>query len=93
MECKISGIKKAKGGVAGPKARVHSPPPLEPFMGELGNAVPMPPHFPTEDPGSQEGPSENEPWPPRLRGVTSLLPSLSSPLPLLPGVKFINGEQ
>lgn len=69
-------LKKGKGGVAGPKARVHSPPSLEPFTGELGNAVATPPCFPTEDPGSQEGPSDNEPWPPRPRGATGLLPSL-----------------
>lgn len=77
--------------------RTRSPPPAEPFTGELGNAGPMPPCFPTEDPGSQEGPSENEPWPPRPRGVTSLLPSLCRHCypcsTLLPGVNFLNGEQ
>ena len=75
----------------------RSPPPAEPFTGELGNAGPMPTCFPTEDPGSQEGPSENEPWPPRPRGVTSLPPSLCRHCylcsTLLPGVNFLNGEQ
>ena len=100
MECKIAGIKKGKGGKGGvtsPKAHIHSPPPAETFTGELGNAGPMPSSFPTEDPGGQEGPSENEPWPPRPRDVTSLLPSLCRHcypcITLLPGVNFLNGEQ
>ena len=72
MECKISGIKKGKGGKGGvtsPKAHIHSPPPAETFTGELGNAGPMPPSFPTEDPGGQEGPSK-----PSSVSLSSLLP-------------------